>query len=107
MGHQYALAMLNGGKESVRKLAHTPGIQLTFDAFLRVQDEEPVPAFPHSALYAMSMPTKRLKDDAQPVVLEDGKYALAIDPNPVLQIIEGKSVCEALASVMAHIQASP
>src|SRR3546814_1318551 len=50
------------------------------DLFLRVQDEEPVPAFLHSALCAMSLPTKRPKDDTQPIVREDGKYALAINP---------------------------
>lgn len=96
LGHQYALAMLNGGEEGVRKLATTAGTQLTLDAFLRVQDEEPVPAFLHSALCAMSLPTKRPKDDTQPIVREDGKYALAINPRPVLQNIDGKSVMKSL-----------
>lgn len=96
LGHQYALAMLNGGEESVRKLAITAGTQLTLDAFLRVQDEEPVPAFLHSALCAMSLPTKRPKDDTQPIVREDGKYALAINPRPVLQNVDGKSVMRSL-----------
>ena len=96
LGHQYALAMLNGGEESVRKLATTAGTQLTLDAFLRVQDEEPVPAFLHSALCAMSLPTKRPKDDTQPIVREDGKYALAINPRPVLQNVDGKSVMRSL-----------
>jgi hypothetical protein len=96
LGHQYALAMLNGGEDSVRKLANTAGTQLTLNAFLRVQDEEPVPAFLHSALCAMSLPTKRPKDDTQPIVREDGKYALAINPRPVLQNIDGKSVMKSL-----------
>jgi hypothetical protein len=96
LGHQYALAMLNGGEEGVRKLATTAGTQLTLDAFLRVQDEEPVPAFLHSALCAMSLPTKRPKDETQPIVREDGKYALAINPRPVLQNIDGKSVMRSL-----------
>lgn len=96
LGHQYALAMLQGGAEGVRKLAVTAGTQLTLDAFLRVQDEEPVPAFLHSALCAMSLPTKRPKDDTQPIVREDGKYALAINPRPVLQNIDGKSVMRSL-----------
>ena len=96
LGHQYALAMLDGGEESVRRLATTAGTQLTVDAFLRVQDEEPVPAFLHSALCAMSLPTKRPKDDTQPIVREDGKYALAINPRPVLQNIDGKSVMRSL-----------
>jgi hypothetical protein len=88
--------MLGGGEERVRKLASTAGTQLTLDAFLRVQDEEPVPAFLHSALCAMSLPTKRPKDDTQPILREDGKYALAINPRPVLQNIDGKSVLKSL-----------
>lgn len=47
IGHQYALAMLDGGEEQVRSLARAAGSQLTLDAFLRVHDEEPVPAFLH------------------------------------------------------------
>lgn len=92
IGHQYALAMLGGGEERVRSLAQSAGTQLTMDAFLRVQDEEPVPAFLHSALCAMSLPTKRPKDDTLPILREDGKYALAINPRPVLQTVDGKPV---------------
>ena len=96
IGHQYALAMLNGGEDGVRHVAITAGSQLTLDAFLRVQDEEPVPAFLHSALCAMSLPTKRPKDETAPIVREDGKYALAINPRPVLQNVDGKSVMRSL-----------
>lgn len=96
IGHQYALAMLDGGAERVRQVATAAGNQLTLDAFLRVHDEEPVPAFLHSALCAMSLPTKRPKDDTQPIVREDGKYALAINPRPVLQNIDGRSVMRSL-----------
>lgn len=96
IGHQYALALLDGGQDKVRELAHAAGSQVTLDAFLRVQDEEPVPAFLHSALCAMSLPTKRPKDETLPIVREDGKYALAINPRPVLQNIDGKSVMRSL-----------
>lgn len=96
IGHQYALAMLDGGEEQVRSLALRAGSQLTMDAFLRVQDEEPVPAFLHSALCAMSLPTKRPKDETQPILREDGKYALAINPRPVLQTVDGKPVLRSL-----------
>lgn len=96
IGHQYALAMLDGGEEQVRTLARHAGSQVTMDAFLRVQDEEPVPAFLHSALCAMSLPTKRPKDDTQPILREDGKYALAINPRPVLQTVDGKPVLRSL-----------
>lgn len=96
IGHQYALAMIDGGEAHVRSLAQEAGSQITLDAFLRVQDEEPVPAFLHSALCAMSLPTKRPKDDTQPIVREDGKYALAINPRPVLQQVDGKPVLRSL-----------
>ncbi len=96
IGHQYALAMLDGGEERVRSVALAAGTQLTMDAFLRVHDEEPVPAFLHSALCAMSLPTKRPKDDTQPIVREDGKYALAINPKPFLQNVDGKPVFKSL-----------
>lgn len=96
IGHQYALAMLDGGETKVRSVAQAAGTQLTMDAFLRVHDEEPVPAFLHSALCAMSLPTKRPKDDTLPILREDGKYALAINPRPVLQNIDGKSVLKSL-----------
>lgn len=96
IGHQYALAMLNGGEDKVRSLALHAGSQITMDAFLRVQDEEPVPAFLHSALCAMSLPTKRPKDETLPILREDGKYALAINPRPVLQTVDGKPVLRSL-----------
>lgn len=96
IGHQYALAMLDGGEARVRSLAQAAGSQLTMDAFLRVHDEEPVPAFLHSALCAMSLPTKRPKDETQPILREDGKYALAINPRPVLQTVDGKPVLRSL-----------
>lgn len=96
IGHQYALAMIDGGEAGVRSMAQLAGAQLHLDAFLRVQDEEPVPAFLHSALCAMSLPTKRPKDDTQPIVREDGKYALAINPRPVLQNIDGRPTMKSL-----------
>ncbi len=96
IGHQYALAMLNGDDHQLRQLATTAGSQVTLDAFLRVQDEEPVPAFLHSALCAMSLPTKRPADETAPIVREDGRYALAINPKPVLQNDNGKMVMRSL-----------
>jgi hypothetical protein len=88
--------MLDGGVDRVRELAASAGSKVTADVFLRVHDEEPVPAFLHSALCAMSLPTKQPEDDTKPIVREDGKYALAINPRPVLQNIDGKSVMKSL-----------
>src|SRR3546814_4250807 len=36
IGHQYALAMLDGGEEKVRSVALAAGPQLTMDAFLQI-----------------------------------------------------------------------
>lgn len=96
VGHQYALALLSGDTDKLETLAKQSGNQLTLDAFRRVQEEEPVPAFLHSALCAMSLPTKRPKDETAPIIREDGKYALAISPRPVLRQTNGKATMETL-----------
>lgn len=96
LGHQYALALLNGGRDNINSVVKNVGSQSTLDAFLRVQEEEAVPAFLHSALCAMSLPTKRPKDETQPIVREDGRYALAINPRPILKTVDGKTVMKSL-----------
>jgi hypothetical protein len=95
-GHQYALALLEGGPERVKALASDARDSLLADAFMRVQAEEPVPAFLHSALCAMSLPTKRPKDESAPILRQDGKYALAINPRPVIQNVDGTTVVKSL-----------
>ena len=96
LGHQYALALVSGGEKAAQEIATELGQQSSFDAFLRVQQEEPVPAFLHSALCAMSLPTKRPKDETAPIVREDGKYALAINPRPILRSVDGQAVMKSL-----------
>ncbi len=96
LGHQYALTLLNEGRQSVVNLALGERDEKIYNSFLKVQDEEPENAFLHSALCAMSLPARRPKDDTQPIIREDGKYALAINPKPVLQILDGKSVMRSL-----------
>lgn len=96
IGHQYALALIEGGETQLRTLAKNLGDQSMLDAFLRVQTEEPVPAFLHSALCAMSLPTKRPKDETAPILRQDGKYALAISPRPIIQTVDGKAVMKSL-----------
>src|SRR3546814_20240528 len=91
IGHQYALAMLDGGEEKVRSVALAAGSQLTMDAFLRVHDEEPVPALLHSALGAMSLPTNRPKDDTLPTVREERRYTLATNQRQVFHTGDGKT----------------
>src|SRR3546814_18167036 len=99
IGHQYALAMLDGGEEKVRSVALAAGSQLTMDAFLRVHDEEPVPAFLHSALCAMSLPTKRPKDATLPTVPEDGRSDFDLNPHPFLQPLNRPSVLYSLGMI--------
>jgi hypothetical protein len=96
LGHQYALTLLQEGRQSLASLSTGTGHEKIFHSFMRVQDEEPENAFLHSALCAMSLPARRPKDDTLPIIREDGKYALAINPKPVLQILNGKSVMRSL-----------
>ena len=91
LGYQYAFAMISGGEDRVRQLVGSSVSDISRDAFLSVQSEDPVPAFLHSALCAMSLPTRRPQDESKPIIREDGRYALAISPRPVLQSINGKA----------------
>src|SRR3546814_19839047 len=81
IGHQYALAMMAGGEEKVRSVALAAGSQLTMDALLRVPDEEPVPAVPHTAHTAMSLPTERTLDEPLPVFPTQGPNAMFTNPS--------------------------
>ncbi|WP_454887237.1 replication protein RepA, partial [Sphingomonas oryzagri] len=96
VGHQYALAMIEGGEPRVRELATTIGDQLSLNSFLSVATEEPLPAFLHSALCAMSLPLRCPKDDTKPIMRVDGRYALAINPKPILSIENGQPVMRSL-----------
>lgn len=88
VGHQFALSFLDGGREGVeRALIDHVEIEALRSAFLNVQDEDPVPAYLHSALCAMSLPTQKPKDEFQPIIRSDDRYALAINPKPVLQML--------------------
>jgi hypothetical protein len=90
------MALLSQGPSAVARVAAATDSENTMNAFLRVQDEEPELAFLHSALCAMSLPARRPKDETAPIIREDGKYALAINPKPVLQMIGGKPVMKSL-----------
>lgn len=85
-GHQFALSFIDGGRDAVARtlIDHVEAASLR-SAFLNVQDEDPVPAYLHSALCAMSLPTQKPKDEFQPIIRSDDRYALAINPKPVLQ----------------------
>lgn len=96
LGHQFAMALLSQGPSAVARVAAATDSENTMNSFLRVQDEEPELAFLHSALCAMSLPARRPKDETAPIIREDGKYALAINPKPVLQMIGGKPVMKSL-----------
>ncbi|KKW89726.1 replication protein RepA [Sphingobium chungbukense] len=87
-GHQFALSFIDGGRDAVeRTLIDHVEADVLRSAFLNVQDEDPVPAYLHSALCAMSLPTQKPKDEFQPIIRSDDRYALAINPKPVLQML--------------------
>jgi hypothetical protein len=96
LGHQFAMALLSQGPAAVARVAAETSSDLMLNSFLRVQEEEPELAFLHSALCAMSLPARRPKDETAPIIREDGKYALAINPKPVLQMVDGKPVMKSL-----------
>lgn len=92
LGHQFALSWLEDGAAGAVKLAAQSGRHDILDSFLKVQSDEEGDnlAFLHSALCSMSLPIKEPVDPAAPIIRDDGRYALAINPKPVLQIIDGK-----------------
>ena len=93
LGHQFAMAWLNEGAPGAVRVASTANAADLLDVFMRVNedtDDEPELAFLHSALCSMSLPARCPQDPTAPIIREDGKYALAIHPKPVLQLIDGK-----------------
>lgn len=96
IGHQFAMALLSQGPTGVARIAAESSTDQIMNSFMRVQEEEPELAFLHSALCAMSLPARRPKDETAPIIREDGKYALAINPKPVLQMVDGKPVMKSL-----------
>jgi hypothetical protein len=96
LGHALARSLTLVGEQTTRHEAERRGRLDVFDALISVRDEEPVPAFLHSALCAMSLPTQRPKDDTKGIIREDGKYLLAINPKPVLQIVNNEPVLRSL-----------
>ena len=86
-GQQYALRLATSDPEAVRLEAAASGNLPLFDAALAKHVSEPVPAFLHSVLCAMSLPTKRPKGDLefQAITRRDRNYLLAITPKPVFR----------------------
>ena len=85
-GRQYALQLLTTDQDVVRSGAEAHGEVDLFDAAFAMHGAEPVPAFLHSALCAMSLPTKRPRgdDEFKPIIRQDRNYSLAITPKPRL-----------------------
>lgn len=91
LGHQFAMTWLEEGPAGAARLAASTGQQKLLDSFLRVQEEEEVElAFLHSALCSMSLPIDEPADPTASIIRNDGRYALAISPKPVLQIVNGQ-----------------
>jgi len=85
-GRQYALQLLTRGVDEVRLDALAHGQEDLFEAAHAMHSKEPVPAFLHSALCAMSLPTRRPtgEDEFKPIIRQDRNYSLAITPKPRL-----------------------
>lgn len=85
-GSQYALDLLTTDEASVRSSAEAHGEVDLFEAAFAMHGAEPVPAFLHSALCAMSLPTRRPRgdDEFKPIIRQDRNYSLAITPKPRL-----------------------
>jgi len=98
LGHQFALSWLEEGAAGAVKLATQSGRRDILDSFLRVQSDEEGDnlAFLHSALCSMSLPIKEPSDPTAPIIRDDGRYALAINPKPVLQMIDGRAEMRSL-----------
>lgn len=73
-------------RETVRSSAEAHGEVDLFQTAFEMHGSEPVPAFLHSALCAMSLPTRRPKgdDEFKPIIRQDRNYSLAITPKPRL-----------------------
>jgi hypothetical protein len=85
-GRQYALQLLTKSADEVRVDAIARGEEELFDLAHAMHRKEPVPAFLHSALCAMSLPTRRPTgdDEFKPIIRQDRNYSLAITPKPRL-----------------------
>lgn len=82
LGAQYVEALRHAPVDEVRALAASPDAERVFDAVQFVMLHEPVGAYLHSALCAMSLPTRRPKGDKEfePIVRRDGNYSLVVKP---------------------------
>ena len=85
-GSQYALQLVTMDEDVVRSGAEAHGEVDLFEAAFAMHGAEPVPAFLHSALCAMSLPTRRPRggDEFKPIIRQDRNYSLAITPKPRL-----------------------
>lgn len=72
------------GRDRARAEAEAQGQLSLFEVVEAMAAQEPVPAFLHSALCAMSLPATRPRDEMAPIIRQDGQYALAIQPRQVL-----------------------
>ena len=83
-GRQYAMQLLTTPPAVVRENAVLNNDLSLFNSAFAMHNTEEIPAFLHSAFCAMSLPTRRPKDEFQPIIRQDGKYSLAITPKPRL-----------------------
>lgn len=82
LGAQYVEALRHAPVEEVRALADSPEARKIFEATQFVMLQEPVGAFLHSALCAMSLPATRPKGDKEfePIIRREGNLTLVVKP---------------------------
>lgn len=82
LGARYVEALKSSPVEDVRALAASPEAERVFEAVHFVMLHEPVGAYLHSALCAMSLPARRPKGEKEfePIIRRDGHYSLVIKP---------------------------
>ncbi|MBU0774941.1 MAG: hypothetical protein KKH54_07060 [Alphaproteobacteria bacterium] len=93
-GQFWADELKAGDAEALRTQAATQGQLELFEVAFAVHSQDPAPAFLHSVLCSMSLPTKRPQGDKefQPIIRQDGSYSLAVTPKPrLIRNSEGQS----------------
>lgn len=90
LGKQVHAILLGSGQEAAQQHATDLGQPDLFERVQAVALGEPIPSFLHSALCAMSLPVRRPRDEAAPIIRQDGQYTLAVTPRPVLRKVDGQ-----------------
>jgi len=90
MGGQIVERLMSGEAGDVDGWLETPQGRAVFDTVQYVMNLPPEAAFQHSVLCAMSLPTRRPKDEFAPIIRRDGFYTLVINPVERMKMVDGE-----------------